>query len=156
MLRRAVLLLPILFSIPAANALDADYETCLKTTSKRGDIDGFRDCVIAHVNKTRGSGNPKNGVVTMFGHNGGILEMDIKYLSMTYDESDPRAEETKTTFVNKTKVNNINGYCVSLGETRKIFSNGAMIRYYDQNGHIFHSDYVAPEECDIQYPKPKK
>ena len=36
MLRRAVLLLPILFSIPAANALDANYENCLKKTSREG------------------------------------------------------------------------------------------------------------------------
>ncbi|EMJ3744461.1 MULTISPECIES: hypothetical protein [Klebsiella] len=155
MLRRAVLLLPILFSIPAANALDANYENCLKKTSSRGDVDGFRSCVISHINKGNTNRVLPNGLILKnISHSNGFLIKNLKIEGIKYEKGDPDSERAKASFIESVESTNeraiqIHAYCVTLAkEYRKIFNDGTMIRYYDQRDRVIYTSYVKSRECN--------
>ncbi|HBT4799595.1 TPA: hypothetical protein MB324_004204 [Klebsiella pneumoniae] len=152
MLKRAVILLPILFSVPAANALDADYENCLKSTSSKGNVEGFRDCVVAYANKTLPQSGANGAYSIRYGHDGAYFRMDVKDITLYYKKGEPRLEKVRDDFIvsaenwdNREKISK--GYCVTLGAAQEVFNRGVIIRYYDRNNKFVHTSIVTPEQC---------
>lgn len=153
MLRRAVLLLPILFSIPAANAASFGAD-CMMETSAKKDIEGFRECVTDFMNKTMITGVPDHGITLMnIGHKRGIIKVDSKIANISSDDFNKLTLKERHDFLDIRRIDEINSYCISIGDVRKVFQDGATFRYYDRDGFLIYMSAVYPEECNTQTKK---
>lgn len=153
MLRRAVLLLPILFSIPAANAASFGAD-CMMEASARKDIEGFRECVTDFMNKTMITGVPDHGITLMhIGHKRGIIRVDSKFANISHGEFTKLTLKDRHDFLDIRRIDEINSYCVSIGDVRKVFKDGATFRYYDRDGIFIYISAVYPEECNAKTQK---
>ncbi|HBX6199704.1 hypothetical protein [Klebsiella pneumoniae] len=153
MLKRAVILLPILFSAPAANAASFGAD-CMMEASARKDIEGFRECVTDFMNKTLITGVPNNGITLMhIGHKRGIIRIDSKFANISHAEFAKLPLKDRHDFLDNMRVDEINSYCVAIGDVRKVFKDGATFHYYDRDGKFIYISAVYPEECNAQTKK---